>query len=48
MTQSRYIYPVRIGKHIVCIYKQLVGVNPEPPYFLFTEKESMQRKMKFN
>ena len=24
-------YPVGIGKHIVCIYKQLVGENPEPP-----------------
>lgn len=27
MAQSLYSYPVRIGKHIVCIYKQLVGVR---------------------
>ena len=26
-------YPEGIGKHIVCIYKQLVGEDPEPPKF---------------
>ncbi len=39
MAQSRYSYPVRIGKHIVCIYKQLVGVNPEPPYFFYGKRK---------
>ena len=30
MAQSLYSYPVRIGKHIVCIYKQHVGVTSNP------------------
>lgn len=44
MAQSLYSYPVRIGKHIVCIYKQLVGVNPEPPSSCKTKKVRKEKR----